>query len=84
MITPTININGSSIDDLIDPRLIAMDHLMDALEALKQTAPNGRDYIGNRDCWEQDRITHFDRLAKLRALREEIMSEAVYIKEQGQ
>lgn len=84
MITPTININGSSIDDLVKPRLNAMDHLMDAIEALKQVAPNGRDYIGNNIACVVDREEHFDRLAKLRALREEIMSEAVYIKEQGQ
>ena len=82
MITPQININGSSIDDLVKPRLTAMDHLMDAIEALKQATPNGRDYPSDGDRCLADREEHFDRLAKLRALREEIMSEAIYIKEQ--
>jgi len=84
MITPQININGSSKDDLINPRLMAMDHLMDAIEALKQVAPNGRDYPDDNTACVADREEHYDRLAKLRALCEEIMSEAIYIKEQGE
>lgn len=84
MITPQININGSSKHDLIAPRLKAMDHLMDAIEALRQSAPNGRDYPGDYDGCHADRDVHFDRLERLKALREEIMSEALYIKEQGE
>jgi hypothetical protein len=83
MITPTININGSSAADLINPRLTAIDHLMDAIEALKQVTPNGRDYP-NKDACQTDRAIHFDRLDALHALRKELMAEAVYIKEQGQ
>jgi hypothetical protein len=83
MIRPTLNINGSSADDLVNPRLKAMDHLMDAIEALKQAAPNGRDYPGDYDGCHADREEHYSRLAKLRALREELMAEAVYIKEQA-
>jgi hypothetical protein len=84
MITPTININGSSIHDLVDPRLKAMGHLTDAIEALQRATPNGRDYPGNTTACIADRDIHYDRLAKLRALREELMAEAVYIKEQGE
>lgn len=84
MITPQININGSSKSDLIQPRLKAMDHLMDAIEALQRATPNGRDYPGNAVACTADREEHYDRLAKLRALREEIMAEAVHIKEQGE
>ena len=83
MITPQININGSSIDDLVKPRRAAMYHLIDAIEALKQVTPNGRDYP-NKDACQTDRAIHFDRLDALHALREELMREAVYIKEQGQ
>lgn len=82
MITPTINFNGNSVSTLINPRLTAMDHLMDAIEALKQATPNGRDYLGDTDRCSADRDEHYARLAKLRALREELMSEVVYIKEQ--
>jgi hypothetical protein len=84
VITPTININGSSKDDLLMPRLNAMDLLMEAIEALKQTTPNGRDYLGNNTACIADREEHYVRLAKLRAIHDEIMSEALYIKEQGE
>jgi hypothetical protein len=82
MIRPIININGSSAHDLIQPRRDAMDHLMDAIEALKQAAPNGRDYLGDIERLVSDRNTHFDRLAALHTLREELLDEAVYIKQQ--
>jgi len=82
MIRPTLNINGSSADDLIQPRRDAMDNLTDAIEALKQAAPNGRDYPGQYDRCINDRETHFERLAALHTLREELLDEALYIQQQ--
>ena len=82
MIRPTLNPNGSSAFDLIDPRRTAMDHLMDAIEALKQVTPNGRDYPNNTLACVADRVTHFDRLAALHTLREELLDEALHIQQQ--
>jgi hypothetical protein len=82
MIRPTLSINGSSASDLIDPRRDAMGHLMDAIEALKLVTPNGRDYICDRDRLTADRNTHFDRLAALHTLREELLDEALHIQQQ--
>lgn len=82
MITPLLNINGSSADDLINPRLAAMDHLMDAIEALSQAVPNGRDYPGNSTACLADREEHYDRIKAIKALREAIYAEAIAIKEQ--
>ena len=84
MITPKLNINGSSADDLIEPRREAMDHLMDAITALKQMAPNGRDYPGDKDACAADRQEYYDRLAMVRNLREDIFAEAFAIKQQEQ
>jgi len=83
MIRPTLSINGSSASDLIDPRREAMDHLMDAIEALKQVTPNGRDYICDRERLIADRDTHFDRIAALHTLRNELLDEALHIGNQG-
>jgi hypothetical protein len=83
MIRPTLNINGSSAVDLIQPRRDAMDHLMNAIEALKQVTPNGRDYLGDRDRFIADRTTHFDRIAALHTLRNELLDEALHIQQQG-
>lgn len=82
MIRPILNINGSSAADLIDPRRAAMDALMDAIEALKQVTPNGRDYLCERDRLTADRNIHFDRLAALRVLREELLEEALHVQQQ--
>lgn len=82
MITPKLNINGSSADDLIDPRLKAMANLDLAIEALSQVTPNGRDYPGNAEGCAADRTAHFARTAALSAIREEIYAEAIAIKQQ--
>ena len=84
MITPLLNINGSSADDLINPRLQALDHLMDAIEAMSQAVPNGRDYPGNATACTADREEHYDRIKAIKAIREAIYAEAIAIKEQAQ
>jgi hypothetical protein len=75
--------NGSSADDLSNPRLAAIDHLMDAIEALKQVAPHGRDYIGDPSRLDLDRDIHFHRIVALRDIREELFAEVLHIKEQS-
>jgi hypothetical protein len=84
MITPKLNINGSSADDLIAPRLRAMEHLLDAASALGQVAPNGRDYPGNNTACLADREAHYDRITIIGRLREDIYAEAIAIKQQEQ
>jgi len=83
MILPTININGTDALDLINPRRDAMDHLMDAIEALKQITPHGRDYPSDTLACVADRTTHFDRIAALHTLREELLDEALYIQKEA-
>jgi len=82
MIRPTLNINGTSAFDLIDQRRHAMDALMDAIEALKQVTPHGRDYPGDYDRCAADRTTHFDRMAVLHTMREELLDEALHVQQQ--
>lgn len=79
MITPQININGTSRDDLINPRRDAIDHLMDAVEALKQVTPNGRDYPGNPDGCVADRVKHYQRIMVLMEIREHLYAESFRI-----
>jgi len=79
MIRPTLNINGSSAFDLVQPRRDAMDALREAIEALMQVKPHGRDYIGDAARCVEDIDTHFDRLAALHTLRNELLEEALHI-----
>jgi hypothetical protein len=82
MIRPTLNINGTDAFDLINPRRNAMALIDEVIDALKQTTPNGRDYICDRDRLTADRNIHFDRLAALHTLREELLDEALHIQQQ--
>jgi len=83
MVTPTVNLNGSSADDLIQPRIAAYDALQDAIKALQQVTPHGRDYPGDIDRCTTDRNAHYDRLNTLQIMAAEIVAEAVAIREQG-
>jgi hypothetical protein len=82
MITPTININGSSADDLIQPRMDAYAILREAKILLQRVTPNGRDYPGDVDKCVADREAHYARLSQINAIMAEIIAEAVNIKEQ--
>jgi hypothetical protein len=82
MIRPIINNNGTNALDLIDGRRNAMDLIDEVIDVLKQLTPNGRDYICDRDRLIADRELHFDRLAALHTLREELLDEALYIQQQ--
>jgi hypothetical protein len=82
MITPTININGSSADDLIQPRMDAYAILREAKILLQQVTPNGRDYPGDVDKCVADREAHYARLSQINQIMAEIIAEAVNIKEQ--
>lgn len=82
MIRPVLNINGSDAHDLINPRRDAMGLIDELIDTLKQVTPNGRDYLCQRDRLTADRNTHFDRLAALRVLREELLEEALHVQQQ--
>ena len=59
-----------------------MDLIDEVIDTLKQLTPNGRDYLGDRDRLIADRELHFDRLAALHTLREELLDEALHIQRQ--
>lgn len=82
MISPIVNINGTSKDDLINPRLAALDHINDVIEELKNITPNGRDYPGDTERCMADRQIHYDRINMLRNLYNHLYEEAIAIKGQ--
>lgn len=85
MITPKLNINGTSASDLIDPRQQAWTLIDEVVEQLQRVAPNGRDYLGDLDDKMRltlDRMAHYDRIATLRQLQDVLLREALAIKDQ--
>lgn len=79
MIKPIININGSGRANLIKPRRAAMDALLDAVSALREVIPNGRDYPSDDDRWMVDRQIQSGRITALLWMREELLQEALLI-----
>lgn len=82
MITPILNINGSSADDLINPRMKAISDIQAAIEALLQATPNGRDYPGDSEQCRGDRSLHYNRIEFLSRIGHELMQEIFAIREQ--
>lgn len=82
MITPKLNINGSSAEDLIAPRQRAWQLIDEAVEQLQRVTPNGRDYPGNAVACTADREAHYERIDALRKLQHALLHEALAIKDQ--
>lgn len=84
LITPTLNINGSSFDDLTTPRIEALDMINDLIEVLRKVTPNGRDYPGNDTALQTDRETHYSRISALRVLQVSLLDECIAIRNQSE
>lgn len=78
LMIPLLHLNGTSREGLTGPLQKAHRALYEAEQTLAETAPNGRDYYprGN-DAHRVAQGQHYDRQARLRAIREEI--EALYL-----
>ena len=73
MMTPTIHMNGTSRNSLLDEINDAMRALSVALEKLALMAPNARDYYPQgEDAFGKARQEHANRLTSVRKVREEL------------
>lgn len=78
MTLPTLHLNGSGKRNLADGYMQARDALEAARAALRQTAPNGRDYYpvpGSMDAAVRE---HWDRLRRLETIEAEILELIVH------
>lgn len=70
---PTIHLNGTSAERLTEDLANAYSKITEALEALAQTAPNGRDYyVKEAGAFEQAQNEHYARIARLVAVQTEL------------
>ena len=77
---PTVHLNGTSRDTLLEGYIAALDALRLAREALQAAAPNARDYYvqaGDTFCLAQNQ--HFVRLARLRETLDELITLAEHV-----
>lgn len=80
IIAPTIHSNGTSRDALLDAYCVAGGALTQALEALADAGPNGRDYYPQgSDAIRRATAEHEARLKKLREVRDELRALAEHV-----
>lgn len=73
VITPTVHLNGTSLETLRDQIDTVADRLGVAIEALCDAAPNARDYYPQGDAaYGRARDEHLARVQKLREVYGEI------------
>jgi len=76
---PTVNMNGTARESLVDQRREVMDALRPAMDKLRETAPHGRDYVGSPAQYDMDRATYLARYETLLKLFHDLQEEALLI-----
>jgi len=82
IMNPNVNSNGTSREELIRQRVKVRTKLEDALEALAEMNPNGRDYQGLADyatAYSRDRDIQTERSNTIVALMNNLLEEALNI-----
>ena len=77
LLTPTVNLNGTSRRDLVHQRLVASSALDGVIDVMRSMAPHGRDYPAGPDALNADRDIHWTRMAALAALRDALIQEGL-------
>lgn len=77
---PQVNINGTSRQALVDARIVAIEAVRTAMQALGECSPNGRDYqTAPKGEYEIARKIYMERFAFLDRLANELEDEAIAI-----
>jgi hypothetical protein len=72
MVTPTIHMNGTAPDDLLEDAARAASAVSKAIEACQKAGPNARDYYPQGGAaWATAREEHLSRLTRLASVMEE-------------
>ncbi len=81
---PTIHLNGTRRDSLIDELGLVAEAIDTAYQAMKRTAPNGRDYYPQGNTALDEAMTeHQSRLRRLDEIKGEIEFIAIEIDRQS-
>lgn len=54
LMRPILTLNGTDAYSLVEARVAAREAARKFMQALEETAPNGRDYIGQPDAYQRD------------------------------
>ena len=76
---PTVHLNGTSEESLLDGFSAAHNAIIDAIKAMEDCAPNARDYYVNYGSIHIAISEHSARVASLVAVRDDIMELAEHV-----
>lgn len=76
LMKPILNLNGTSAQELVNARIEARTACRALTKALAETAPNGRDYIGEAEAFKRDLEIYCARFAKIDSLYNDLEEEA--------
>jgi hypothetical protein len=79
---PTVHLNGTGETGLVEPLRAAYAAIRDALGALNEAAPHGRDYYLTTGAYERARDEHLDRVRRLESVGDELIALAREIQKQ--
>lgn len=84
VVSPIVNINGTSREELLNQWRRAHEALLNAETALRECTPHGRDFQTDRtgQLYNEAREQHMIRLAHLIAIRKEVEAVAINIYDQ--
>lgn len=83
LICPTVHLNGTSRESLMDQYRAAYRAVQDALKALANASPHGRDYYVQEDgAYNRAAREHNERCEKLRIVSDELLEIALAIQDQ--
>lgn len=83
MIKPTIHLNGSSPESLREGYRKAAEALYDAISALCEAGPHGRDYYLQSNTAIYEAVAeHASRVDRLKSVQDELVQLAEHVQEQ--
>lgn len=75
---PSVHLNGTSKQELLNQYRNAYHDIATAIRTLQQACPHGRDYyLQPAGSYEQARIEHVKRLARLESVQDELEAIAI-------
>jgi len=81
IVTPIIHLNGDRAETLVAALEHAYTAVQEAIEALRQCAPNGRNYYPEPGLLERAQIQYSTRQTHLEAVRYSLQAEATAIQQ---
>ena len=81
MITPTVHLNGTGKETLVEQHMQAYQALMEAYGLMCDAAPHARDYM-DREALSEAKLAHYTRTERVLVIADEYAAIALGISEQ--